>query len=283
MNDILKSINLRLGNPFILSFCISWIFWNWPIVVGLIWYNSTTIEKFGYANFKHLINENGVFWRNYIMPIVFAILYPFAKWGLSWFQVWLGTKEEKTIKEVSGKGFVPTSKYLAVIDNYDADIKKLSDIIAKEGELQAEKIQLEVKLAAFGAKELEFDKEKIATTTWISNLNIGSSLNAFIGIRRLIMRDSFGIIYDHRMNFSAEAGFIINENPIAAISYGTADLYILSYICNPFTKKAYIVLKILSLNKEYTFSNCEWDDNFNKLTGKAILNEGELTFEISNG
>jgi len=54
MNDLLKSINLRLNNPFIFSFIISWIFWNWPIVVGLLWYNATTLQQYGYPYSKQV-------------------------------------------------------------------------------------------------------------------------------------------------------------------------------------------------------------------------------------
>ncbi|MBL1411550.1 hypothetical protein [Sphingobacterium faecale] len=58
MNDLLKSINLSLNSPFILSFLISWIFWSWPMVVGLLWYNAKTLQLYGYPNYKALIIEN---------------------------------------------------------------------------------------------------------------------------------------------------------------------------------------------------------------------------------
>lgn len=45
METVLRPFVNRFAQPILLSFCIAWIFWNWEIVVGVIWYNGTTLIK----------------------------------------------------------------------------------------------------------------------------------------------------------------------------------------------------------------------------------------------
>lgn len=146
MNDLLKSINLRLNNPYILSFVISWIFWNWPIVVGLLWYNSKSLELYGYANYKVLIIENADVWKNYIFPLCFAIAYPYVRLGLSALQTTVNAIDERTTKRLSGKGYIPTQKFLDLREQYETNIQKLSDVISKESEVINESIALKTKI-----------------------------------------------------------------------------------------------------------------------------------------
>jgi len=75
MNDILKQINLRLSSPFVFSFCIAWVFINWPIVVGLFWYTPANIKAFGHDTYKDLIRDHISLTYNLILPAVSAMAY----------------------------------------------------------------------------------------------------------------------------------------------------------------------------------------------------------------
>jgi len=45
METVLRPFVNRFAQHILLSFCIAWIFWNWEIVVDLIWYNGITLTK----------------------------------------------------------------------------------------------------------------------------------------------------------------------------------------------------------------------------------------------
>lgn len=140
MKDILDSLKIRLNNPLIISFIISWPFWNWQIILSLIWYNSSNLEI--YTEFKsyfELIKSYSNWFDSLIFPLVSALIYtfvfPLIKWGISSFNALISTKEESNVLEISKKGFVPTGKYVEAVQKAEAEIKTLSEIIRKESEV----------------------------------------------------------------------------------------------------------------------------------------------------
>jgi len=174
MNDILKSINLRLSNPFILSFCLSWMFWNWPIVVGLIWYNSQTLNLYA----------NSDFYRNYFYPICFAVIFPYLKLGFSALQTLVNAIDERNIKNISKKGFISTSKFLNLKDQYENDIQRLSKVIEEESGVLNDNLNLKSKLVEVENKLLieKQELERLQNEYGEKGIKIAvSSMQYFIG------------------------------------------------------------------------------------------------------
>lgn len=159
MKDILKSISIRLNNPFIISFAISWLFWNWPITIGLIWYNANNIESLGYSDYSDLISSNASYFRNYIAPflsaLVFVVGLPIIRLISNYVQTWFDTKDEANIKKLSGKGFIPTTKFINLREEYETNIKNLSDIIENESNIYNENLKLST---AITEKDVEIGK-----------------------------------------------------------------------------------------------------------------------------
>ncbi|WP_293916566.1 MULTISPECIES: hypothetical protein [unclassified Sphingobacterium] len=271
MNDLLKSINLRLNNPFILSFCISWIFWNWPIVVGLIWYNSSSIEKLGYENYTMLIKENANPWRNYIWPTVFALAYPFVKWFFSWVQTWVGIKEEKTIKIVSGKGYVPTSRYLRVVEQYEADVLKLSKIIEDEGILVAENIQLKTQITEKDAELSKSNGVIKGADDKLINMEEKTKIKMFDGNWEIKYRDeSLNFVFAHQYHIRDGEGY--NYENYNKSGVFKTEINIASYIMNPFENKFSIALR-LNGGRILIYPNCYWNEDYTQFEGGNRLQE----------
>lgn len=288
MNDLLKSINLRLNNPFILSFIISWIFWNWPIVVGLLWYNAKTLQLYGYPNYKALIMDNADVWKNYILPLCFAIAYPYLKLAFSALQTTVNAIDERTTKRLSGKGYIPTQKFLDLREQYEINIQKLSDVISKESEVINENLNLRTKLS-----EIEVEKnllvEQTSSTKYENDKSLIhiSSRKIFIGKWDVSIKDYEGFEIDLEVAFKnniQEDGFLIG------IGEGENSVVISSYVFNPYSKQVALHIHIQTEDTKgvgdvygrglFFFGNLRWNDDYTILTGTDHITFNEKTFEM---
>lgn len=289
MNDILKSISLRLNNPFILSFCTAWIFWNWPIVIGLVWYNSGTIGEFkeGYSSYADLIKGNSSLWRNYFWPLVFAVAYPLIKWFFNWMQTWIGTLEEKTIKVVSGKGYIPTHKYLAVVDKYDEDVKKLSEIIEKESRMVAENADLQVKLAEKLKQNedivMQIDELK-ATLQIQDETMLATDRRYFKGLWKMTLRKG-SVQLDETFRFKDGVGVIVDAADLPLSLSPEGKMIVDRYFCNFQSRETIFDFSISGFNglglgsaTEIKTDRAVWNDDFTILS----IVYSENPFSLSN-
>jgi len=157
--DVLKPFLSRLSQPIILSFCIAWIFWNWEIVVGLLWYDSKTIHLYGYKNYKELINNNANVCRNYLCPLVIAFLFPGVRFGLNWFNTFMRTKERSQILQTSGTGKIATLRFLELKKSYDDRLASISTFIDSEAQLQTQLNNAETENTQHKTMKIELDKK----------------------------------------------------------------------------------------------------------------------------
>lgn len=136
MKDIIESLKIRFNNPFLISFLISWPFWNWKIVVSFFKYNSETIKNTGFATFVDLIdhysNIDICFWAPVGSAILYVLLGPLIKAKISIYTAKITTKEDSDILEISRTATVPATKYLDAMKNSNDYIKELADIIKKD-------------------------------------------------------------------------------------------------------------------------------------------------------
>src|SRR5690554_5841336 len=113
MKDIFDTIKERLSNPFIGSYVISWFICNWQIPLGLIWYNATNIEKFGYKDYRELIYKNTDNLLDWLVPLIIALLYtfllPLIKTGINYFNAKVDRVDKKNILKISETASIPTT------------------------------------------------------------------------------------------------------------------------------------------------------------------------------
>ncbi|WP_293916568.1 MULTISPECIES: hypothetical protein [unclassified Sphingobacterium] len=189
MNDLLKSINIRINNPFIISFCISWLVCNWPIVIGLLFFNSKTINSFGYSSYESLISENSNHWNNYYIPALLAVIFPLAKWAFNSFQAFVDTLEEKSVKGITKKGYVPMSKYLSLTDQYESDVLKIASLMEKESELTTENNKLKIDQIEKEKLNVKLNTDFLSLQQWNENRSKGSEKTIFDGEWNLLLED----------------------------------------------------------------------------------------------
>lgn len=157
MESLLRPIARRFGQPIVMSFCIAWIFWNWEIVVGLIWYNSETLPNYGYNNFKSLIHANSNCLRNYVWPGIIAIGYPFATLLFNNFGAWVQKLDGWLFFKISKDAYVKTDYFLQAKEALLTKEKKISSFIMRENEMEQKILELERNLeeASFNINELD--------------------------------------------------------------------------------------------------------------------------------
>lgn len=143
MKDIIDSLKIRLNNPLIISFLISWPFWNWEIVVSLIWYNGDNLTKHTeFENFVELIDTYSDNCRSIIFPFVSALaytfLFPLIKWKINSFTAKYSSREEQEIFEIKKILTVPTVEFVEAVKQADDKIKELSKIITAKSAIHTE-------------------------------------------------------------------------------------------------------------------------------------------------
>lgn len=289
MNDLLKSINIRLNNAFILSFVISWIFWNWPIVIGLLWYNAKTLELYGYVNYKELIIDNADVWKNYILPLCFAIAYPYLKLAFSALQTTVNAIDERTTKRLSGKGYISTQKFLDLRDQYETNIQKLSDVISKESEVINENMNLRTTLTELEtANTLLKEKESDLRYSNDKRLLAVSSRRIFSGRWVLSLTSSEGVDVYTDLVFNdviEDGGYIIGD-----YVGRKGRMMISSYVFNPYSRRVALHFRIDDQKKQlhkdsygesmFSFGNLSWNNDYTILKGGESISFNELTFEM---
>ncbi|OOG19145.1 hypothetical protein BWD42_04125 [Sphingobacterium sp. CZ-UAM] len=264
MNDILKSINLRLRNPFILSFSISWIFLNWRIVVGLLWYNSTTIEKLGYKNYYDLINAN-LDAASFQIPLFVAMMYPILMWGIRLFQTFIEKYEVKSIKRVSKDGYIKTERYLKLTEKYDESVGRLSDLINSEAVIQNENTSLKEKNIELKSSLDASSKSRGEIESEMKALKIKSSLKIFNSEWEVTIRDKFS--KDEFINT-----MIINDGKFAWVNPYDDErvkmFEIIYYVFNIETSTCTLILNVLNnvfSTKIITLNFLKWEDESRRL------------------
>lgn len=209
--EAFKPFLQRLTQPIILSFCIAWIFWNWEIVVSLLWYDANSIKQLGYDNHADYIKTHDNSMRNYGWPLIIAFIYPITLLILNSFITWVKKHEEKMFFRITDDANVPTKLYLDIQDQVDIKEKRISKFIEKEssmlGELNELKIDnqklkddLNIVSTEFKETKLEHDKLLLDSKNYFAQLsNIFKYSNPFYIVGKynfeLEQYDSFNEVY----------------------------------------------------------------------------------------
>ncbi len=149
ISDFFKELKDRASNPFISSFIISWIIFNWKIVVGLLFYKIPELKADHYASYFDLISKNTVLTQNILYPLISSFLYtflfPIFRNIISAFNAWIKTWGENWNLKISKETNISIAKYLALKDTYTNNLKKLGETLNSENQFQLEISELKNK------------------------------------------------------------------------------------------------------------------------------------------
>lgn len=131
-----SQITDRLSNPFFFSFILSWLFWNWEIVIGLVWYNGNNIGHYGYDSYEALIRDNSNVLVNYLAPTLTALLYtflwPWCRNNIDSFIALKAKQNNQNLRKISLGSFIPIEKYYTLKDRLDQANKSVELLIEQE-------------------------------------------------------------------------------------------------------------------------------------------------------
>lgn len=135
IKDIFRGINDRLSSPLLFSFLLSWLVFNWQVVLALLWYNTETIAGEGYTLLE-FVRENTNWQHSFWLPLLFAIVYtlaaPVVKNLINAFNAWNLKWGENWNLRISRGAKVPFEKFLKLREDFDERTKKLDDVISAE-------------------------------------------------------------------------------------------------------------------------------------------------------
>lgn len=135
LSDIINSIKERITNPFVFSFILSWLVYNWQVSVAFLWNDH---DRFNLIEF---VNTTATGWKCWVYPFGAALFYTFAApaamniirafnaWIISWGNDW--------VFKISKESNVSTEKYLQLRE----DLKKNSDTISEMINTESKRIQ----------------------------------------------------------------------------------------------------------------------------------------------
>lgn len=146
ITDFFKELKERINNPLISSFIISWIFINWKITIGLIFYKNTDFINDGYFSYFDLITRNSELWRALWLPLIIAtgytFIFPFLRNVILAFQSWIKSWGSVWNLRFAKDGKISTSKYIGLRKIYEERTVFLEEVIEKESKLVEENAEL---------------------------------------------------------------------------------------------------------------------------------------------
>lgn len=180
ISQILEGLRERFSSPLIFSFLVSWSIFNWEVIVGLLWFDSSA-NPTGYKSLINFITENTNEPRSFRWPLCAAVAYtivsPVLSNAIKAFQTWNTKWGEKWNLQISKGSKVPIEKYLALKSNLDERSKILENIIEDEKGIQ-NKLHVTETALLDARNELNKRSEELSTLRAVAdNYNNISILN----------------------------------------------------------------------------------------------------------
>jgi len=146
IKDFFKELKDRSSNPLISSFIISWLFCNWPITIGLLFYKFENLKADGYTSYNDMIFKNHDIGNMVLYPLIIALSYtfifPWVRASIKLFHAKIESKNETDILEASKSGAIPIKKYIEQRDLLVKSIEQLKEIFKSEEEIKTQNISL---------------------------------------------------------------------------------------------------------------------------------------------
>lgn len=203
LEEIFTNLKERLTSPFISSFIFSWLIFNWPILIGLFWYNSSELVKIGYSSYLIFISDHLFLTTGLIYPLIFAFLYtflyPLFKNVINAFNSWADKWGENWNLKMLKDGSIPVERYLQLKKHYEERTETLENVIRSEsksidriGELEREvtELNLNVNEKVAELKEKTNEVLKVRRNVEEQGQTI-SQLQSQIVRRKIEMRDIY--------------------------------------------------------------------------------------------
>lgn len=246
ISDFFKELKERLSNPFIYSFLISWLIFNWKIPIALIFYKSEDLAKDGYKSFISLIADQIHLQKSFIYPILAALVYtfafPFFRNTIIAFNSWTKAWGSSWSLKLSKSGKISIEKYIELRNTYAKRTQLLEQTLEKESKFLHENEELRNRILSLtqekndyqskNQKWVDYNSYSILNGEW--NFQTEDNLKQIRTEKIFLIKDGtvseifnssrdkkvIGKIENFHYNFaSQEMIFYINSNYLKNIDY----------------------------------------------------------------
>lgn len=191
--DFLDQIKIRLTNPLIFSFLISWVIIHWQIFVGGFYLSPIDLEEQNYSNFLEFIAANVNWWNGLIYPlcsaIVYTILSPPIRIGIQLFNTWINKFGNNQIRKVATDSFIPYEMYDKLLEEVQLQRQRNESLITENIGISKEIDVKKNELRGKGAENENLQSELTNIRTQLSSLYDSSFLD---GIWKIVIKKNNG-------------------------------------------------------------------------------------------
>ncbi|OIR00144.1 hypothetical protein GALL_177900 [mine drainage metagenome] len=160
ISDFFKELKERLSNPFIYSFLISWLIFNWKIPIALIFYKSEDLLKDNYKSFISLIADQIHLQKSFVYPILAALLYtfafPFFRNTIIAFNSWTKAWGSSWSMRLSKSGKISIEKYIELRNTYAKRTQLLERTLENESKFLQENEELKNRILQLTQEKNEY-------------------------------------------------------------------------------------------------------------------------------
>jgi hypothetical protein len=148
--DFLDQLKVRLTNPLIFSFLISWMVIHWEIILGAFYLSPQDLDAFGCANFLDFVRAkidwfNGL-WEPFFYAVLYTILSPLMRIGVQYLNTSLNKWGNNHIRKVAKEGFIQYELYDLLLEEVKGQRSRFEEIVKLNNELNFENEKFKEKI-----------------------------------------------------------------------------------------------------------------------------------------
>jgi hypothetical protein len=169
LENFLDEIKLRLRNPFVASFIISWLFWNWEIWLGLFCLSDETLRHIGFTNYidyvKFKLQTGNALVNPLLSALALILILPIIRNTVEWYQAWALNWGEKMVLRASENGVIAIEKYLEKKESINNLKNNITTLVTEERQTSEQLIYANNEVTRLNASANEDKRSPIAINT----------------------------------------------------------------------------------------------------------------------
>lgn len=191
--DFLDQIKIRLTNPLIFSFLISWVIIHWQIFVGAFYLTTNDLSELGHINFldfvKTSINWYNGFWYPLFSAIIYTGISPLIRIWIQLFNTWINKMGNERIRKVAQEGFIQYEMYDKILEEVQLQRKRNESLITENIEFSNDIENKKQELIDKNSKVTLLQNEVNKSQNQYNSMFDSTGLD---GIWKVIIKDSNG-------------------------------------------------------------------------------------------
>jgi hypothetical protein len=219
--DFFKELRNRASNPLISSFVIAWLIFNWPIPIGLFFYEPADLKSDGFNSYFQMIKGYYDNCKMIVYPTLVSLFYTFAFPHITalvkLIHAGISARNESAILDASKDGKMPVMKYIALKEESKKVIDNLNSLIESESETISQNIILQSEVLALKQRESDL-KHKHDSHIGYMNLLEQNTKHSINGLWKITIhysnkptKETFWSILDEIINDDDGTVFLIEN------------------------------------------------------------------------